>query len=175
MANNAGYFRGTGRSRGLNNGAAVSSASKRRDLLIDTVGPTNAGTIELAGGTIEYSKRSRTRPAAPSPGRGVFRAAPQRPAEVNQQLRRHVVQRRNLRRLGDVNTRRRKIVAPARRRHVSTTTSSTTATSARPRQPNGLLRRHQWAGTFTGGGTTEFEGTLKPGNSPPNVTFGGNA
>jgi hypothetical protein len=30
------------------------------------------------------------------------------------------------------------------------------------------------AGTFTGGGTTEFEGDLKPGNSPANVTFGGN-
>src|SRR3954463_15721246 len=30
------------------------------------------------------------------------------------------------------------------------------------------------AGTFTGGGTVELEGDLKPGNSPANVTFGGN-
>ena len=52
MTNTAGYVRGTGRfTAGLNNGAAGTIRVETGDhIIIDTVGPTNLGTIELAGG-----------------------------------------------------------------------------------------------------------------------------
>ncbi len=62
--------------------------------------------------------------------------------------------------------------APSR----STTTSSTTARN--PHRISGsrtvFFGDVTGAGPFTGSGDVEFNGDLKPGNSPANVTFGGN-
>src|SRR5947199_260428 len=73
VANNPGYIPGTGRFvGGLNNNAGGTiRLESGDDLIIDTVGPTNAGTIELAGGTVEYSKTLSNSASGIISGRGV--------------------------------------------------------------------------------------------------------
>jgi autotransporter family porin len=81
MANNAGFIRGTGRfTAGLNNGAGGTiRAEAGDDIIIDTVGPTNLGAIELAGGTVEYSKTLSNLAGGTISGRGVFRGSASAP------------------------------------------------------------------------------------------------
>src|SRR5262249_48831240 len=77
VANNAGYIHGTGRfTAGLNNNAGGTIRAESGDhLIIDTAGPTNAGTIELAGGTVEYSQALTNSATGTISGRGVFRGS----------------------------------------------------------------------------------------------------
>jgi T5SS/PEP-CTERM-associated repeat protein len=179
MANNAGYVRGTGRfTAGLNNGAAGTiRVESGDDLIIDTVGPTNLGTIELAGGTVEYSKTLSNLAGGTISGRGIFRGSASTPGGngvSNLGVMSFSAGITDI--FGDVNNGASgKIVAAG----------ASTVTFYDDVVNNGDIRTVlgsrtvffgsvSGAGTFTGGGTTEFEGDLKPGNSPANVTFGGN-
>ena len=75
--NNGGYVRGVGRfTGGLNNGAAGTVRLESGDhIIVDQTGRTNAGTIELAGGTIEYSQSLTNQATGVITGRGVFRGS----------------------------------------------------------------------------------------------------
>jgi T5SS/PEP-CTERM-associated repeat protein len=179
MANNAGFVSGTGRFvGGLNNGAAGTIRVETGDhIIIDTVGPTNGGTIELAGGTVEYSKTLSNLAGGTISGRGVFRGSSSAPGGngiSNLGVMSFSAGISDI--YGDVNNGATgKIVAAG----------ASTVTFYDDVVNNGDIRTVlgsrtvffggvSGAGTFTGGGTTEFEGDLKPGNSPANVTFGGN-
>lgn len=76
-SNLAGYIQGTGRfTGGLNNGTGGTIRVESADhIIVDTVGPTNLGTIELAGGTVEYSKTLSNLAGGTISGRGVFRGS----------------------------------------------------------------------------------------------------
>jgi fibronectin-binding autotransporter adhesin len=179
MANNGGFVSGTGRFvGGLNNGAAGTIRAEAGDhLIIDTVGPTNLGTIELAGGTVEYSKTLSNLAGGTISGRGVFRGSSSAPGGAGLSNLGVVSLSAGISDVyGDVNNGATgKIVAAG----ASTITFYDNVVN------NGDIRTVlgsrtvffggvSGAGTFSGGGTTEFEGDLKPGNSPANVTFGGN-
>ncbi len=177
--NTAGYIQGTGRfTAGLNNGAGGTIRAESDDhLIIDTVGRTNLGTIELAGGTVEYSQSLTNQAGGTISGRGVFRgssAAPGGTGLTNNGVASFSAGISDI--FGDVNnTGSGKIVAAG----ASTVTfyddvinngDIRTVTGSR----SVFFGSVTGAGTFTGGGTVELEGDLKPGNSPANVTFGGN-
>lgn len=179
VANNAGYIHGTGRFvGGLNNNAGGTIRAESGDhIIIDTVGPTNLGTIELAGGTVEYSKTLSNLANGTISGRGVFRGSSSTPGGngiSNLGVMSFSAGITDI--YGDVNNGASgKIVAAG----------ASTVTFYDDVVNNGDIRTvlgsrtvffgdASGAGTFTGGGTTEFEGDLKPGNSPANVTFGGN-
>jgi hypothetical protein len=179
MANNAGFVRGTGRfTAGLNNGAAGTVRVETGDhIIIDTAGPTNLGTIELAGGTVEYSQTLSNLANGTISGRGIFRGSASTPGGNginNSGVMSFSAGISDI--YGDVNNAASgKIVAAG----ASTVTfyddvvnngDIRTVLGSRPV----FFGAVSGAGTFTGGGTTEFEGDLKPGNSPANVTFGGN-
>jgi hypothetical protein len=179
MVNNAGFVSGTGRFiGGLNNGAAGTiRVETGDDVIIDTAGPTNLGTIELAGGTVEYSQTLSNLAGGTISGRGVFRGSAATPGGnglSNLGVMSFSAGITDI--YGDVNNGAGgKIVAAG----------ASTVTFYDDVVNNGDIRTVlgsrtvffggvSGAGTFTGGGTTEFEGDLKPGNSPANVTFGGN-
>ena len=177
--NTAGYITGTGRfTAGLNNAAGGTIRAESEDhLIIDTVGRTNLGTIELAGGTVEYSQALINQAGGTISGRGVFRgssAAPGGNGLTNNGVASFSAGITDL--YGDVNNAvGGKIVAAG----------ASTVTFFDDVVNNGDIRTVtgsrtvffgsvSGAGTFTGGGVVELEGDLKPGNSPANITFGGN-
>jgi T5SS/PEP-CTERM-associated repeat protein len=177
-SNLAGFIRGTGRfTAGLNNGAGGTiRVETGDDIIIDTVGPTNLGTIELAGGTVEYSKTLSNLAGGTISGRGVFRGSASAPGGSGLSNLGVLSFSAGITDIyGDVNNGAGgKIVAAG----------ASTVTFYDDVVNNGDIRTVlgsrsvffgavSGAGTFTGGGTTEFEGDLKPGNSPANVTFGG--
>ena len=179
VANNAGYIHGTGRfAGGLNNNAGGTIRAESGDhIIIDTVGPTNLGTIELAGGTVEYSKTLTNLANGTISGRGIFRGSSSTPGGngiSNLGVMSFSAGITDI--FGDVNNGASgKIVAAG----------ASTVTFYDDVVNNGDIRTVlgsrtvffgdvTGAGPFTGGGTVELEGDLKPGNSPANVTFGGN-
>jgi T5SS/PEP-CTERM-associated repeat protein len=179
MTNTAGLVTGTGRFvGGLNNGANGTVRAETGDhLIIDTAAPTNAGTIELAGGTVEYSGQLSNTATGTISGRGIFRGSSAAPGGAGLSNLGVVSLSAGISDIyGDVdNGAAGKIVAAG----------ASTVTFYDDVVNNGDIRTVlgsrtvffgsvSGAGTFTGGGTTEFEGDLKPGNSPANVTFGGN-
>ncbi|HEX4412652.1 MAG TPA: dockerin type I domain-containing protein [Lacipirellulaceae bacterium] len=178
VTNNTGYIRGTGRfTAGLNNGAAgIIRAETGDDLLIDTTGPTNLGTIELAGGTVEYSKTLTNLAGGTISGRGIFRgsaAAPGGPGLTNQGILSFSAGLTDI--YGDVNN-----------TGIIVDGGGSTVTYYDDMVNNGFEIRTvtgsrsvffgdvSGSGPFTGGGVVELDGDLKPGNSPANVSFGGN-
>jgi hypothetical protein len=180
VTNTAGFIRGTGRfTAGLNNGAAGTIRAEAGDrLIVDTVGPTNAGTIELAGGTVEYSKTLTNLAAGTISGRGIFRGSASTPGSVgltNQGVLSFSAGLTDI--YGDVNnTGSGKIIAGGGSTVtfyddvVNNGSEIRTVTGSR----SVFFGDVSGAGPFTGGGTVELDGDLKPGNSPANVSFSGN-
>lgn len=179
MTNTTGFVTGTGRfTAGLNNGANGTVRVETADhLIIDTAAPTNAGTIELAGGTVEYTGQLSNNATGTVSGRGIFRGSSAAPGGAGLSNLGVVSLSAGISDIyGDVdNGASGKIVAAG----------ASTVTFYDDVVNNGDIRTVlgsrtvffgsvSGAGTFTGGGTTEFEGDLKPGNSPANVSFGGN-
>lgn len=173
-----GTITGTGRfSGGLNNSAGATIRAQNGDhIIIDTIGRTNAGMIELSDGTIEYTKSLTNLAGGVISGRGVFRGSSSAPGGnglINQGVLAYSAGISDI--YGDVdNTITGKIVAAG----ASTVTffddvvnngDIRTVTGSR----SVFFGSVTGAGTFTGGGIVELEGDLKPGNSPANVTFGG--
>ncbi len=180
VTNTAGFIHGTGRFvAGLNNGAAGTIRAETGDhLIIDTTGPTNAGTIELAGGTVEYSKTLTNLAGGTISGRGVFRGNSSSPGAVgltNQGVLSFSAGLTDI--YGDVNnTGAGQIVVGGGSTAtfyddvVNNGTEIRTVTGSR----SVFFGSVSGAGPFTGGGVVELDGDLKPGNSPANVSFGGN-
>jgi hypothetical protein len=179
MVNTIGYIRGTGRLAGgiYNAAGGVLRVQDGDDLIVDTVAADNVGTIELSNGTIEFSKTLSNGAGGVISGRGVFRGSSATPGGLGLTNAGVVSLSAGISDIyGDVNnTVAGKIVAAG----------ASTVTFYDDVVNNGDIRTVlgsrtvffgavSGAGTFTGGGTTEFEGDLKPGNSPANVTFGGN-
>src|SRR4051812_22216517 len=180
VTNNGGFIRGTGRFvAGLNNAAAGTVRLETGDhIIIDTVAPTNVGTIELAGGTIEYSKALSNQAGGIITGRGVFRGSSSAPGGTglnNQGVLSFSAGITDI--FGDVNnTGSGKIIAAGG----STVTfyDDVVHNGSEIRTNSGsrtvFFGAVTGAGPFTGTGDVELNGDLKPGNSPAAVTFGGN-
>jgi len=173
-----GTISGTGRfSGGLNNAAGATIRAQNGDhIIVDTSGRTNAGMIELSNGTVEYSRSLTNLATGIISGRGVFRGSSATPGGtglVNQGVMAFSAGITDI--YGDVdNTVTGKVVAAG----ASTVTffddvvnngDIRTVTGSR----SVFFGSVSGAGTFTGGGVVEFEGDLRPGNSPANVSFGG--
>ena len=175
--NTQGYVQGTGRFKGgLNNAlAGVIRAEANDHLIIDTLS-TNLGAIELAGGIVEYSQALINSVGGVISGRGVFRgssAAPGGNGLTNNGVASFSAGITDI--FGDVNNTASGIIVAA---------GASTVTFYDDVVNNGEIRTVTGsrtvffgdvtgAGPFTGGGTVELEGDLRPGNSPANVSFGG--
>jgi hypothetical protein len=176
--NTAGFIRGTGRFRqGLNNFANGTVRVESGDhIIVDTAAPTNAGVIELAGGTVQYTGALSNLAGGTISGRGVFRGsagAPGGTGITNNGVMSFSAGITDI--YGDVNN-------PAGGKIVAAGASTVTffddvinngdiKTVAGSRSV--FFGSVTGAGTFTGTGVVELEGDLKPGNSPANVSFGG--
>lgn len=173
-----GTITGTGRfAGGLNNAAGATIRAQNGDhIIIDTIGRTNAGMIELSDGTIEYSKSLTNLVGGVISGRGVFRGSSSAPGGtglINQGVLAFSAGITDI--YGDVDN---NVGAKIVNAGASTVTffddvinngDIRTVTGSR----SVFFGSVTGAGTFTGGGVVELEGDLKPGNSPANVTFGG--
>ena len=179
FANFAGFVTGTGRfTSGMNNGAnGFIRVNTGDQIIIDAGSPTNAGTIELAGGTVQYSGTLTNQATGTISGRGVFRGSAATPGSnglTNQGVLSFSGGLTDI--FGDVNNAASgKIVAAG----------ASTVTFYDDVVNNGEIRTAAGsrtvffgsvtgAGPFTGTGVVELNGDLKPGNSPAEVTFGGN-
>ena len=177
--NYLGTITGTGRfTGGLNNSAGATVRAQNGDhIIVETAGRTNAGMIELSNGTIEYTRSLLNLAGGVISGRGVFRGSSATPGGTgltNQGVLAFSAGISDI--YGDVdNTATGRVVAAG----------ASTVTFYDDVINNGDIRTVlgsrtvffgavSGAGTFTGGGVVEFEGDLKPGNSPANVVFGGN-
>lgn len=180
MTNTTGYIMGTGRfTGGVNNGAGGTIRVESGDhLIIDQSAPTNAGTIELADGTIEYSGALSNNATGFITGRGVFRGSAATPGGTGLNNVGTLAFSGGLTDIfGDVsNTATGKIIAAGA--SVVTFYDDVVHNGAEIRTNAGsrtvFFGDVTGAGPFTGAGTTEFNGDLRPGNSPANVSFGGN-
>lgn len=180
MTNTTGYILGSGRfTGGLNNGAGgVVHVDAGNHLIIDQAAPTNAGAIELADGTIEYSGALSNTATGFISGRGVFRGSSAAPGGTGLNNVGTLAFSGGLTDIyGDVsNTATGTIIAAGA--SVVTFYDDVVHNGAEIRTNAGsrtvFFGAVTGAGPFTGGGTNEFNGDLRPGNSPANVAFGGN-
>lgn len=180
MTNTTGYILGTGRfTGGLNNGASgVVHVDAGNHLIIDQAAPTNAGAIELADGTIEYSGALSNNATGFISGRGVFRGSSAAPGGTGLNNVGTLAFSGGLTDIyGDVsNTATGTIIAAGA--SVVTFYDDVVHNGAEIRTNAGsrtvFFGAVTGAGPFTGGGTNEFNGDLRPGNSPANVAFAGN-
>jgi T5SS/PEP-CTERM-associated repeat protein len=178
--NSAGYVRGIGRfSGGLNNSAAGTLRLEAGNhLIIDQTDRKNAGTIELAGGTIEYTEWLDNQITGVITGRGVFRGSSADPGANGLNNRGVLSFSAGITDIfGDVNNLATgKIIAAGG--SVVTFYDDVINNGVEIRTNVGsrsvFFGSVTGAGPFTGGGDVELNGDLKPGNSPANVSFGGN-
>jgi T5SS/PEP-CTERM-associated repeat protein len=179
FANFAGFVTGTGRfTSGMNNGAnGFILVNTGYQIIIDAGTPTNAGTIELAGGTIQYSGTLTNLATGTISGRGVFRGSANTPGSnglTNNGVLSFSGGLTDI--FGDVNNAASGTIVAA---------GASTVTFYDDVVNNGEIRTAAGsrtvffgsvtgAGPFTGTGVVELNGDLKPGNSPAEVTFSGN-
>jgi T5SS/PEP-CTERM-associated repeat protein len=178
--NSSGYVRGIGRfSGGLNNSAGGTLRLEAGDhLIIDQTSRTNAGTIELAGGTIEYTQWLNNQASGVITGRGVFRGRSANPGGTglnNQGVLSFSAGITDI--FGDVNNTGTGMIIAAGG-SVVTFYDDVINNGVEIRTNTGsrsvFFGDVTGAGPFTGGGDVELNGDLKPGNSPANLSFGGN-
>jgi len=180
FSNNSGFVRGVGRfTGGLNNAATgIIRAGAGDHLIIDQIGRTNAGAIELADGTIEYTKDLINQVTGFITGRGVYRGSSSAPGGnglTNLGVMSFSAGITDI--FGDVdNTGTGKIIAAGG--SVVTYYDDVVHNGIEIRTNTGsrsvFFGSVTGAGPFTGGGDVEFNGDLRPGNSPANVSFAGN-
>jgi fibronectin-binding autotransporter adhesin len=180
LTNTAGFVRGTGRfSGGLNNGATGTIRLASGDhLIVDGAANTNVGTIELAGGTIEYSQALANNLGGVITGRGVFRGSSATPGATGLNNTGVLSFSAGITDIfGDVNNAGTGIIIAAGG-SVVTFYDDVVHNGVEIRTNSGsrsvFFGDVTGAGPFTGTGDVEFNGDLKPGNSPANVSFGGN-
>lgn len=179
MANNFGLIQGTGRFKGgLNNGTGGTIRARTGDhIIIDQTGLTNPGNIELAGGTIEYTKTLSNLGNGFISGRGEFRGSTSNPGGTgisNLGVMAFSGGTTDIR--GDVqNSGSGRIVAAGgslitfyddvihNGSEIRTNAGSRTV----------FFGSQTGAGPFTGTGVVEYSGDLRPGNSPANVSYEG--
>jgi T5SS/PEP-CTERM-associated repeat protein len=180
FVNSAGYVRGIGRfSGGFNNHAGGTiRLEDGNHLIIDLNDQRNTGTIELAGGTIEYSGWLTNQVNGVITGRGVFRGSSANPGGNGLDNRGVLSFSAGVTDIfGDVdNQATGKIIAAGG--SVVTFYDDVIHNGVEIRTNTGsrsvFFGDVTGAGPFTGGGDVELNGDLKPGNSPANVSFGGN-
>jgi hypothetical protein len=178
--NSAGYVRGIGRfSGGLNNSAGGTLRLEAGNhIIIDQTNRKNFGTIELAGGTIEYTQYLINETSGVITGRGVFRGSAAAPGANGLNNRGVMSFSAGITDIfGDVNNLATgKIIAAGG--SVVTFYDDVINNGVEIRTNVGsrsvFFGSVTGAGPFTGGGDVELNGDLKPGNSPANVNFGGN-
>lgn len=178
-ANDFGVIQGTGRfSGGLNNGTGGTIRARSGDhLIIDGIGNSNPGNIELSGGTLEYTKTLSNLANGFISGRGEFRggtSVPGSPGLANIGVVALSAGITDIR--GDVsNTGAGRIVAAGGA--VVTFYDDVTHNGAEIRTNSGartvFFGGQSGAGPFTGTGIVEYNGDLRPGNSPANVLYDG--
>jgi T5SS/PEP-CTERM-associated repeat protein len=179
VTNTLGVIQGSGRfAGGLNNGAAgIIRAAANDHIIIQGAALNNPGTMELLGGTIEYTGTLTNQATGFIAGRGVFRGSSDAPGGnglSNLGVLAFSAGHADI--YGDVtNQASGKIVAAG----------GSVVTFYDDVINNGDIRTNvgsrsvffgdvTGAGSFTGGGDVELNGDLRPGNSPANVSFGGN-
>jgi T5SS/PEP-CTERM-associated repeat protein len=178
VTNNLGTVYGTGRfTAGINNGASATIRASANDhLIIQGPGLSNSGNIELLGGTVEYSAMLTNAATGFISGRGVFRGSSATPGGIgltNDGAMAFSAGHTDI--YGDVtNSATGRIIAAG----------GSVVTFYDDVVNNGDIRTNlgsrsvffgdvTGAGTFTGTGDVELNGDLRPGNSPANVSFGG--
>ncbi len=179
VANNFGVVQGTGRfAGGLNNGTGGTIRARAGDhLIIDQIGPTNPGRIELSGGTIEYTKALSNLANGFISGRGEFRGGTSNPGSYGlSNLGVVAFSGGTTDVYGDVQNSGAGLIIASGGGTVTfyddvTHNGAEIRTNAGSRTVffGGLTG----AGPFTGTGVVEINGDLKPGNSPGILAFGG--
>lgn len=179
FSNNFGTLQGTGRfAGGMNIGTGASVRARIGDhIVVDGVGPSNNGRIELTGGTMEYTKTLSNLGPGVISGRGEFRGSTSNPSGTG------------LSNLGNVNL---SGGFSDFRGNVLNTGSGkfTVSGGAVVTLYDGLIHNGTsfkvspgcslvsfglvtGSGAFTGGGTFYFEGGYSPGSSPASVPVAG--
>jgi T5SS/PEP-CTERM-associated repeat protein len=181
FANNFGTVEGTGRfTGGMNNGTGGTIRANSGDhLIIEDSGLTNPGIIELAGGTVEYQGILSNLGNGFITGRGTFRGGSANPGGnglSNLGVMAFSAGTTDIH--GDVlNTGPGKIIAAGG--SVVTFYDDVTHNGAEIRTNAGsrtvFFGDLSGAGPLTGSGIVEFNGDLRPGNSPALLTIGGDA
>jgi T5SS/PEP-CTERM-associated repeat protein len=180
FAFNLGVVQGTGRfAGGMNNSTLGTIRARAGDyLVIDTAGLTNSGNIELSGGTLEYTKPISNLNTGFISGRGEFRAGTSTPGGIglaNSGVVAFSGGTTDVR--GDVQNNPGGVIVSAGG-GVVTFYDDVVHNGAEIRTNAGartvFFGGQSGAGPFTGTGTVEYNGDLRPGNSPANVTYAGN-
>lgn len=179
MANNSGLIQGTGRfAGGLNNGTGGTIRVNAGDhIIVQQSGLTNPGAIELAGGTIEYTHALSNLGNGFISGRGVFKGGTASPGSNGlSNIGVIALSAGTTDFYGDVtNSGAGRIVAAGGA--VVTFYDDVTHNGTEIRTNNNarsvFFGAVSGAGPFTGAGTVEFNGDLKPGNSSAEVAFSG--
>ncbi len=179
FAFNLGVVQGTGRfAGGMNNGTLGTIRARAGDyLVIDTAGLTNSGNIELSGGTLEYTKPLSNLSTGFISGRGEFRAGTSTPGGTglaNNGVVAFSGGATDVR--GDVQNNPGGVIVSAGG-GVVTFYDDVIHNGAEIRTNAGsrtvFFGGQSGAGPFTGTGTVEYNGDLRPGNSPARVTYEG--
>jgi hypothetical protein len=179
MANNFGVVQGTGRfAGGLNNGTGGTIRARAGDhIIIDAVGNTNSGNIELSGGTLEYSKPLSNLGTGYISGRGEFRGGTSSLGTSGLSNLGIIALSAGITDIrGDVlNAGPGRIVAAGGA--IVTFYDDVTHNGVEIRTNSGartvFFGSQSGAGPFTGTGTVEYNGDLRPGNSPANISYDG--
>lgn len=144
---------------------------------MDGVGPTNLGNIELSGGTIEFTKTLSNLANGFISGRGEFRGSTASPGGIglsNLGVLAFSGGTTDIR--GDVQNNAGGHIVNAGG-GVLTFYDDVVHNGAEIRTDAGsrtvFFGAQSGAGPFTGTGTVEYAGDLRPGNSPANVTYEG--
>lgn len=177
--NVAGVIQGTGRfATGMNNGTeGIVRAEEGDHLIIDGFGMSNPGVIELKGGTVEYATALSNIASGVITGRGTFRGGTSNPGGVGVSNAGVMAFSGGMTDIhGDVtNAAAGKIIAAGG--SVLTFYDDVVHNGAEIRTSAGsrtvFFGSQTGAGAFTGSGVVEFNGDLRPGNSPAKVSMGG--
>jgi T5SS/PEP-CTERM-associated repeat protein len=180
FAYNLGVVQGTGRfAGGMNNSTLGTIRARAGDyLVIDSGGLTNSGNIELSGGTLEYTHPISNLGTGFISGRGEFRAGTSVPGGnglSNSGVVAFSGGTTDVR--GDVQNNPGGVIVSAGGGVVTfyddvVHNGTEIRTNAGARTV--FFGGQSGAGPFTGTGTVEYNGDLRPGNSPANVTYAGN-
>jgi len=179
FAFNLGVVQGTGRfAGGMNNSTLGTVRARAGDyLVIETSGLTNSGNIELSGGTVEYTKPLSNLGTGFISGRGEFRGNTSTPGGIglaNSGVVAFSGGTTDVR--GDVQNNPGGVIVSAGGGVVTfyddvIHNGMEIRTNAGSRSV--FFGGQSGAGPFTGTGTVEYNGDLRPGNSPANVTYAG--
>jgi T5SS/PEP-CTERM-associated repeat protein len=179
VANLTGVVQGTARfANGMNNGTTGTIRARTGDyLVIDQTGMTNGGNIELSGGVLEYTHALSNLGTGLISGRGEFRGSTSSPGGNGLSNLGVVALSGGYSDIrGDVlNTGGGKIINAGG--GVVTFYDDVTHNGSEIRTYPGsrtvFFGSQSGSGSFTGGGTVEYSGDLRPGNSPAQVSYGG--